>query len=345
MEQLSAAQLRRAISAIAELDAITDLAEYPSQTARLLARLISCEVASYNAVDPRRRRARVAADPAESVFEGGAELFAAYAHQNPLVGHYAATADGGANRISDFISRRQLHATELYNYVYRRIGVEYQLAITLASPLGPGEVIGLTLSRGGRDFSAAEKALLEALRPHLGITLSRLGDQALAEALLDDPPSAPAPDWLLAVSPDGTVLRLSASAQSGLDLALGSPLPPPIRRWLAGDGRPASVEVDGRRLGVALVGRARPGLLVLRITPRHDPPDAAELGALGLTSRQAEVLALVARGLTSAEVAGELLLSPRTVEKHLESIYLRLGVRNRAEATGRALTGSPAASR
>jgi DNA-binding NarL/FixJ family response regulator len=84
---------------------------------------------------------------------------------------------------------------------------------------------------------------------------------------------------------------------------------------------------------------------VLRITPRHDPPDAAELGALGLTSRQAEVLALVARGLTSAEVASELLLSPRTVEKHLESIYLRLGVRNRAEATGRALTGSPAASR
>ena len=161
MEQLSAAQLRRAISAIAELDAIADLAEYPSHTARLLAKLISCEVTSYNAVDPRRRRARVAADPAESVFEGGAELFAAYAHQNPLVGHYAATADGSANRISDFISRRQLHATELYNYVYRRIGVEYQLAITLASPLGPGEVIGLTLSRGGRDFSAAEKALLD----------------------------------------------------------------------------------------------------------------------------------------------------------------------------------------
>lgn len=51
-----------------------------------------------------------------------------------------------------------------------------------------------------------------------------------------------------------------------------------------------------------------------------------------LSSREVEVLDLVARGLSNAEVAEELYLSPRTVERHLSNIYLKLGV---AGATAR----------
>ena len=57
----------------------------------------------------------------------------------------------------------------------------------------------------------------------------------------------------------------------------------------------------------------------------------------GLTSREVEVLGLVARGMTSAWVAKELFLSPRTVETHLTSIYHKLGVTSRAAATRFAL--------
>ena len=57
----------------------------------------------------------------------------------------------------------------------------------------------------------------------------------------------------------------------------------------------------------------------------------------GLTSREVEVLGLVATGMTSAQVATQLFLSPRTVDTHLTSIYHKLGVTSRAAATRFAL--------
>jgi LuxR family maltose regulon positive regulatory protein len=57
----------------------------------------------------------------------------------------------------------------------------------------------------------------------------------------------------------------------------------------------------------------------------------------GLTSREVEVLGLVAAGMTSAQIASELYLSPRTVETHITSIYHRLGVSSRSAATRFAL--------
>lgn len=52
----------------------------------------------------------------------------------------------------------------------------------------------------------------------------------------------------------------------------------------------------------------------------------------GLTSREAEVLRLVATGDTNQEIAGRLVLSVHTVERHLQNAYRKVGVRNRADA-------------
>ena len=62
-------------------------------------------------------------------------------------------------------------------------------------------------------------------------------------------------------------------------------------------------------------------------------PAAPEAYPAGLSAREAEVLRLVATGLTNAEVAKELVLSSRTVDWHLSSIYRKLGIHSRAEAT------------
>ena len=64
----------------------------------------------------------------------------------------------------------------------------------------------------------------------------------------------------------------------------------------------------------------------------HSPTSAPEHPA-GLTSREVEVLGLVAEGLTNAQVAERLFVSPRTVHRHLNSIYHKLGVRSRTAAT------------
>jgi len=57
------------------------------------------------------------------------------------------------------------------------------------------------------------------------------------------------------------------------------------------------------------------------------------VGVAGLTARELEVLTLMARGRANREIAAELVVSRRTVEHHVESIYDKAGVRTRAAAT------------
>ena len=53
----------------------------------------------------------------------------------------------------------------------------------------------------------------------------------------------------------------------------------------------------------------------------------------GLTAREVEVLRLVAQGFTNTQVAAQLVVSPRTVNFHLTSIYSKIGVSSRNAAT------------
>ena len=68
---------------------------------------------------------------------------------------------------------------------------------------------------------------------------------------------------------------------------------------------------------------------------KEPAPDPAvpEPYLAGLSAREAEVLRLVATGLTNVEVAEKLFLSSRTVDWHLSSIYRKLGLHSRVEAT------------
>lgn len=58
---------------------------------------------------------------------------------------------------------------------------------------------------------------------------------------------------------------------------------------------------------------------------------------LGLTSREAEVLLWLSRGKSNRDIGQILGISPRTVNKHLEQVFVKLGVENRASAAARAV--------
>jgi DNA-binding NarL/FixJ family response regulator len=77
-------------------------------------------------------------------------------------------------------------------------------------------------------------------------------------------------------------------------------------------------------------------------------PAAAAAGGLpdppGLTDRETAILRLVATGCTNSAIAHQLQLSPRTVAKHLEHVYRKLGVSSRAAAVARLTMGGPAGS-
>jgi len=96
---------------------------------------------------------------------------------------------------------------------------------------------------------------------------------------------------------------------------------------------PLVVEGEASCLVVRLLSHDSQRLLVLQKQARTVVRKS--LGALGLSGREAEVMTWIAQGKTNVETATILKLSRRTVDKHLEHIYRKLGVETRMAAAAR----------
>lgn len=163
---------------------------------------------------------------------------------------------------------------------------------------------------------------------------------------------------LLAANHKGEVLWCTPQTTRMLEAAFGSTaeagvqtgvsLPEEARRWLAdrqaGGGRRKSDSVviatgaDGRSMRLSPVGQTGPDEILLQLVEESGAGDDALLKEkLSLTAREAEVLMWVANGKPNRDIAEILGLSPRTVDKHLEQIYSKLGVENRAAAAAMAV--------
>ncbi len=71
--------------------------------------------------------------------------------------------------------------------------------------------------------------------------------------------------------------------------------------------------------------------LVLRCRRLLQEPEPSRWSRLGITGRQADVLRLIAEGISNKEIAARLYLSPRTVEKHVESMLRKTATRSRTQ--------------
>jgi DNA-binding CsgD family transcriptional regulator/tetratricopeptide (TPR) repeat protein len=85
--------------------------------------------------------------------------------------------------------------------------------------------------------------------------------------------------------------------------------------------------------------------LALRCRRLLEQPQPSRWSRLGITDRQADVLRLVAEGISNKEIAARLHLSPRTVEKHIESLLRKTAARSRTQLVAIAGPESPADAR
>jgi len=361
VERLSPSDLDRVLRFVGEIAAVEQLSEFPVRVLKGLKRLIPCDLVGYNEINPTGGRGLMVLDPLSLDRSGleGQMAFQRLVKQHPVLQHHARTGDGRALRISDFLSRDEFHRLDLYAESFRLIGAEDQLAVALPSP--PPLVIGLAFNRGRRNFSERDRQVLDLVRPHLAQAhrnaelRSQLAEMVvLLEGLADATDRA-----IVLLDQSRTVRRASRRAAAlfaahlGFRLAAGKSLPAIIEAWLTQTGRPETLE-DNQTPGQPLVVEGGHGRLVIRFLPRGEigeydallveqARDQTEVGPLSrLSSREREVLSWVSRGKTNPQIAAILSLSAGTVQKHLEHIYDKLGVRTRAAAAV-ALAGGAAA--
>ena len=319
-----------------------------------LRRLIPCDLIAYNEVNPRTNDIVWLSDPPDALdFPDSTEIFSRHIPEHPLIAYHARTGNGRVLKLSDFLTRARLHRLGLYQEFFRRVGVEYQMACVL--PARPPVVIGIALNRNRPDFSERDRSLLQLLRPHLvqafrnACVVTQLLDRtALFSRALED-----SGHGVVLLTRTGCVLWMSRQAELWMgeyfagSARSGNGLPEPLDRWLRHQQallvgatappplRPLEMERNGARLVARLMSDSEMRLLVLE--EHSDAIPLATFQGLGLTRREAEVVAWLARGKTNPEIARIAGVSARTVEKHMEHIFRKLGVENRTAAVIRAL--------
>ncbi len=328
---------------VGEAYGFEDLGQFRSGVLEVLNRMVPCEWTSYNEVAAEPEETFVVAIP--EIPEYLVSIFSKLAHENPLLIRIRRTGDGRPYRFSDVIAQQAFHGLALYQEVYRPLGVESQIAFTLParSPL----VLGIALSRGHEDFSDREVQLLSLARPHL-IQAYRNAELRGARAAV----LAALEEGLDTLGRHVMVLDLHGRVEFATDGArrlLGDPdgmrrgLTEEIHTWI-------SVHRGSRSAAEPLVMQSAGGRVLVRLLPTRRSDRRAvllleggtgelsvmALRGLGLTPRQADTLRLLALGYSPTQTAAQMNIATRTVDKHLQHVYAKLGATCLSQATATA---------
>jgi DNA-binding NarL/FixJ family response regulator len=196
------------------------------------------------------------------------------------------------------------------------------------------------LEAGGVDY-VTKPIVIEEMLARIRVHLANARLTQSARAALDV-----SGRYLLAVNGHGKIVWATPQAQRLLSESLASGtgdkfvLPEPMMQWLeeAQKGKAKSKTQalsfpENEQLRLQYMGKLGPNEFLLRLAKDTSADMPAEFSSeLGLTTREGEVLSWLSKGKTNRDIAQILGLSPRTVDKHLEQIYAKLGVENRTAA-------------
>ncbi len=330
-----------------QLYAHSDFTTLPALMISLLAQVVPCDISTYNEIDRRTNELRSVhnyhcGDPEEYFPQ-----FMAHISEHPTCNYAARTGDTSPLKISDFLSQSEFQKTGLYNEFYRIFGVRYQIAFFFE--YSPEFHIAIALKRQRRDFTEAERIVLRRLSPHfnqawhnsrlLYATQQTLGEVSSAISGMGH--------GITLLDRSGEVQWMTEHAQRWLVQYFpghtGNRLPERVRDWSTEYGRqsreeffnrppqPLEIRREGRRLIIRRLPGDEGGTRLL-FTEKIDGRSPLDASGFGLTRRESEVLHWLCEGKSNAEIGIILGRSSNTMRKHMEHIFAKLGVENRAAA-------------
>jgi predicted ATPase/DNA-binding CsgD family transcriptional regulator len=242
-----------------------------------------------------------------------------------------------------------LQALELLTIADDRAGVAATLMLRALIPQWAGE-IEVACELFERSAVMAQELGISSLAARaqqlLGVARLQLGDLAGARAVLQQA----VPD--VVEIGDRFAIPVGLSALAGLAALGGRPRtslmvagaaaayeevnqtyrPEPMRAYLESWLAPARAALGGAARRLIDEGRRMTVADALAVGLDDRPEGPLRAGpAQGLTPRESEITALVARGLTNREIAGQLYISVRTVEAHIDHVLTKLGFRTRTQ--------------
>ncbi|MDH4185797.1 MAG: LuxR C-terminal-related transcriptional regulator [Nitrospira sp.] len=359
MERLSTKDIRKIFDSLVDLYALRDRPAFARQAAATVSALVPCDFTNCFEFDVRRNQI-LSYEQYPEVRISNTTLQSAlpYLGEEPLGQYFTKTGDlSSAMKHSDVTTAGRWKNTDLYNSLYRPSVLDATMALPLSFTTPWSCTIGLFRDPHRTDFTERDRLVLNILRPHLiqafhnsqTITTftealaaqDRLFDQLDRGAIGTDrrgiirwattkgrrwlaqyfPTDRPAPDRLPKRLWDWVKQQKQAH---------GTPteIPAPLA--------PLTITQGNARLQIQLVPEREVDLLLLH----EDRPQChrVTLAKHGLTPRECEVLEWVAQGKSNEAIATILGARPRTIQKHLERIYQKLGVDNRTAATAMMLS-------
>jgi DNA-binding CsgD family transcriptional regulator len=269
----------------------------------------------------------------------------------------------GSYKLSDFVNQRELHSYEgLYQQFLRLLGVEDQMLFFLPD-VNPGRwselaqanttLTGFILNRPSCSFVERDRSILNLLRPHLFQAYSNA--QKFRQLNQNACQLQQSLDYLgtIVLNTEGRVISIAPQAIIWLETyftksSYYTQLPERLWSWvkhqvdslvhksdLAKVCRPLRIQQNGRELIVRLALESDARYLLILEEQTLSTFNSLEL--LGLSQRETEVLQWLMQGKDNKHIAVQLTIKVGTVRKHLENIYLKLGVGSRTEAISYAL--------
>ncbi len=322
--------------------------------------IVASDLTTLSICDLQSGSRRVVGRKAEALSDADRAAFDRHFREHPLVRFHSSHPGGPTRRISDCMNANSFRNSALHADYYRRIGINYVMALPLR--IDDANVISVVFNRDHADFKDHERGVLDAVRQPLAAIYRNLAAcEEAGIALRCVSQLAAEGGWqMVRVTLGGRIVDASESALRLMrrffpEYASGpqANLPAALFAWFArsrswGLERPAinhgqhfTLSRLGSQLTVHFVSDlddAAAGFLLMK-AERLDLR-AAHLTRLPLTRREREVLAMVAAGKTNGEIATVLAISARTVQKHLEHMFQKLGVETRTAAAVRALAAA-----
>jgi DNA-binding CsgD family transcriptional regulator len=344
MGQLTQSDLEGVLAFLRTCEEYPDVASLRSGVLEQIRPLIRFDSAAYMEVDVPAHEIAWTVEPAGVGAVLARDAYLRWEHQHPNVTWHRTHARCGAVKLSDFVNAKRLRRLGLYREFLKPLGAEHQL--TIAFRTSDQKSVGIPLNREHHDFAQRDRELLALLRPHMVQLARRAQERTRARALESAALHAGRAVILLENGDEPVPATGAARELLARWFAVDGRLPEPIADWLTaqrrrlnGNGRvpaPARPLVLERAYGRLVVEHlpGEPDVLLLEEQRAGLAPE--RLRALGLTARESEVLCCAERGLTDMQIAIELAISPRTVQKHLGTVYTKLAVPNRTAAVARA---------